>query len=118
MLILIPISDAPSRFLTQLMPALAVCMGLSFEALLRAIPGDGRFDRGARVRWAVIGLVLLSGVAGWLPTPLAPDADWRYSWRAVTEHERLEQMVTEGTEIKEGLPGASCLNAMQSPEAP
>ena len=98
--------------MTQLMPAMAVCMGLAFARLLRAIPGEGRFDRGARPRWAAIGLVLVAGVAGWLPTPLAPDAVWRHSWRAVADHDRITQMVLEGITIEEGESGASCLKGL------
>ena len=87
-------------------------MGLAFAALLRAIPGEGRFNRGARARGAALGLVLLAGVAGWLPTSLAPDADWRHSWRAVAEHDRINQMVLEGITIEEGESGAACLKEL------
>ena len=112
LMVLIPTSDAPSRFITMLMPPLAVCMGLAFEGLMRTAPNEGRINSSTTVRNATLGLVLLGVVSGWAPTALAPDAAWRGPWRAVAEHDRIAHRVSEGDYLEQGAMGAECLRAL------
>ena len=112
LMVLIPTSDAPSRFITMLLPPMAVCMGLAFEGFVRAAPSDGRINISPTARNATLGLVLLGIVSGWAPTSLAPDAGWRSPWRAVAEHDRIAQRVSEGDYLERGALGAECLRAI------
>ena len=72
--------DLQVRFLSQTFPALAVGVGALLGAVLSGRP-----------RTALCALTLLALlVAGWVPSPLGPDADWRRRWPVRTA--KLEEV--------------------------
>ena len=80
-----------ARFLAQLLPGLAVLVGVCAAHLVNVVPGPGKEgDRFSILRqMAAIGVGLLL-VLGTLNSPLSPHAAWRRPWPYVGEIERVE----------------------------
>ncbi len=78
------------RFLGQMLPGLAVLVGVSLGWALDHLPGPGR--PGSPSNWGRVGLgsaLALLLVLGVLPSPLSPYANWRRPWPHVGELDRV-----------------------------
>ena len=80
-----------ARFLAQLLPGLAVLLGVGLAVLLEAIPlPTSRTALFSRARTAGAVLLGLAIVLGTLSTPADPYASWRRPWPHVGELNRVD----------------------------
>ncbi|MAY81680.1 MAG: hypothetical protein CL930_12970 [Deltaproteobacteria bacterium] len=75
------------RFLCQIMPALALLIGVSLGKIVDGIPGPWRQWKGGShpIRTFVAGGTLFAIVTGEISTPASPWASWRRPWPVVSE---------------------------------
>ena len=75
------------RFLCQIMPALALLIGVSIGRLVDSMPGPWASAHGEShpIRTLTAGGVLLAIVMGEISTPASPWARWRRPWPVVSE---------------------------------
>lgn len=102
-----------ARFLAQLLPGVAVLLGVGLGQLIDDLPGPGQHGtRWAPVRTLVAFGITMQIVLGNLHTPLSPHANWRRPWPA---------MDIELSRVDPRLPGPdlepkekACLNALKN----